>query len=117
MSKIDKNELYQHLSGFLKSKGLELKEGSYARRIEQGCGLLADAINASQRALKRTRAEMDKRVDRMRAIIHEKTAPRPPASAPDREPTPGRTKAPPKRGGPKRAAAGKARAGQRKRKR
>ncbi len=89
MNKIDKNELYQHLSGFLKAKGVELTEGSYARRIQQGCGLLADAVNLSQRALTRTKAAMDQRLDRMRQVIHEKTAPKGPANPPGPEPAPG----------------------------
>jgi hypothetical protein len=88
MNKIDKTELYQHLSGFLKTKGVELKEGSYSRRIEQGCGLLAEAVNLSQQALKRTKSEMDKRLDRMRQIIHEKTAPKTPANPPAPGPLP-----------------------------
>jgi hypothetical protein len=97
MNKIDKTELYEHVSGFLKTKGVELKEGSYSRRIEQGCGLLADAVNLSQQALQRTKAEMDKRLDRMRQVIHEKTAPKPPAKQPAAEPPPGPANAAPAR--------------------
>jgi hypothetical protein len=103
MSKIDKNELYQHLSGFLKSKGVELTAGSYSRRIEQGCGLLADAVNLSQRALTRTKTEVDKGLDRMRQAIHEKTAPKAPANQTTPEPPPGPAKAATPRSSPRKA--------------
>jgi len=70
MKPIQKEELYAHLSEFLKSKGIEMKDGSYTRGIQAGCSLLADAINLSQSGLKRARAEIDKNVERMRQIIH-----------------------------------------------
>ena len=49
MKPIEKNELYQHVSEFLKGKGIELKAGSYATGIQTGCSILADAINLSQK--------------------------------------------------------------------
>jgi len=75
MKPIEKDELYEHLSGFLKNKGIELKEGSYSKGIHAGCSLLADAINLSQRGLERAKGEIDKNLDRVRQVIHEKTAP------------------------------------------
>jgi hypothetical protein len=45
MKPIKKDELFSHLGDFLKSNGIELKEGNYTSRIKQGCNLLADAIN------------------------------------------------------------------------
>ena len=48
MKQIQKDELYAHLSDFLRDKGIELKEGSYSKGIHAGCSLLADAINLSQ---------------------------------------------------------------------
>src|SRR5207302_302824 len=48
MKKIDQDELYENLRGFLKSKGIALDSGAYAQRIHQGCNLLADAINATR---------------------------------------------------------------------
>ena len=81
MKRIQKDELYSHLSGFLKTKGVELQEGSYSRRIQQGCHLLADAINLSQRGLEKAKTEIDKGVERMRQVIHEKTAPKSAAAA------------------------------------
>jgi hypothetical protein len=80
MKRIDKQELYQHLSGFLKSKGIELTEGSYAVGIKKSCFFLADAINLSQQGLERARTEVDKNVDKLRQAIHEKTAPKGAAS-------------------------------------
>jgi hypothetical protein len=84
MKAIQQDELYEHLSGFLKGKGIELKEGSYANGIQKGCTLLADAINLSQKGLSRAKVEVDKKLDQMRQVIHEKTAPKskPAARAP-----------------------------------
>jgi hypothetical protein len=77
MTPIDKNELYDHLSGFLKNKGIELKAGSYSNSIQKGCSILADAINLSQKGIERAKTEIDEKLDRMRQVIHEKTAPKP----------------------------------------
>jgi hypothetical protein len=76
MKTIEKDELFEHLSQFLKTKGVELKEGSYTGGIQKGCTLLADAINLSQKGIKRAKVEINKKVDRMRQVIHEKTAPK-----------------------------------------
>ena len=81
MKPIQRDEIYEHLSGFLKGKGIELKEGTYANSIQKGCTLLADAINLSQEGVSRAKVEVDKKLDQMRQVIHEKTAPNP-ASAP-----------------------------------
>lgn len=76
MKPIQKDELYQNLSEFLKGKGVELKEGAYTKGIHAGCSLLADAINLSQAGFERAKAGLDKRLDQVRQVIHEKTAPR-----------------------------------------
>src|SRR5437016_1549778 len=76
MKPIQKDELYNHLSQFLKDKGIELKEGSYSKGIHAGCSLLADAINLSQAGLERAKTGLDKQFDQVRQVIHEKTAPR-----------------------------------------
>ncbi|HWV98258.1 MAG TPA: hypothetical protein VNZ64_01070 [Candidatus Acidoferrum sp.] len=91
MKRIDKAELYRHLSGFLKAKGIELTEGSYAVGIKKSCSFLADAINLSQQGLERARTQVDKNVDKLRQVIHEKTAPQPTAA---RAPAPAPTAAP-----------------------
>ncbi len=74
MKTIKKEELYDHLSGFLKAKGIELKDGSYPRGIQAGCSLLADVINLSQQGISRAKTEIDKNLERVRQVIHEKTA-------------------------------------------
>jgi hypothetical protein len=79
MKPIQKNELYAHVSQFLKAKGIEMKDGSYPRGIQAGCSLLADAINLSQKGIKQAQAEINKNLERMREVIHEKTAPKPAA--------------------------------------
>lgn len=79
MKPIQKDELYAHVSKFLKSKGVEMKDGSYPRGIQAGCSLLADAINLSQKGIKQAQAGINKNLERMREVIHEKTAPKPAA--------------------------------------
>ena len=95
MKKIDKNELYQHLRSFLKSKGVALEEGSYTKRLEQGCTLLTEAINTTQTGVERARVKVGGAVDNLRQTIHEATAPRAGASRASRPETPpaGQTKA------------------------
>jgi hypothetical protein len=81
MKPIQKDEIYEHLSQFLKAKGVEMKDGSYPRGIQAGCSLLADAINLSQKGITRAKVEIDKNLERMRQAIHEKTAPKPASKA------------------------------------
>ena len=81
MKPIQKDELYENLSHFLKGKGVELKEGPYTKGIHAGCSMLADAINLSQAGLERARTEFGQKVDQLRQVIHEKTAPKPPEPA------------------------------------
>ncbi|HEX9048027.1 MAG TPA: hypothetical protein VF988_13465 [Verrucomicrobiae bacterium] len=78
MKKIKKDELFHNLGGFLKTKGIELNEGSYTARIQQGCNLLSDAINATQRTVKQGRGKMEQALDQLRQTIHERTAPKAP---------------------------------------
>jgi hypothetical protein len=75
MRPINKDELYDNLRDFLKTKGVNLHAGSYARGIQAGCSFLADAINLSQAGLNRAKNQIDKQLDHARQIIHEKTAP------------------------------------------
>src|SRR6478672_4867362 len=75
MNPIQKDELYENISQFLKGKGIELKEGSYSKGIHAGCSLLADAVNLSQSGLERAKVGLEKKVDQVRQVIHEKTAP------------------------------------------
>lgn len=77
MKKIRKDELYKNLSGFLSDKGVEFKDGPYTSRIRQGCSLLTDCINHTQSGLGKAKSKIDEKLDRMRQIIHEKTAPAP----------------------------------------
>ena len=76
MKPIQKDELYAHLSQFLKAKGVEMKDGSYPQAVKKGCSILADAINLSQKGISKAKGEIDKNLDRMRQVIHEKTAPK-----------------------------------------
>jgi hypothetical protein len=81
MKTIKKDELFRHLGTFLQSKGIELKDGSYTTRIQQGCDLLADTINATQKTVKQTKSKMDRALDQIRETIHQHTAPPPPPTA------------------------------------
>ncbi len=78
MKPIQKDELYDHLCQFLKAKGVEMKDGSYPTAIQKSCSFLADAINLSQKGITKAKAELDKNLERMRQVIHEKTAPKAP---------------------------------------
>jgi hypothetical protein len=76
MKTLEKDELYRNLQGFLKTKGVDLQEGSYAQKIQKSCQLLSEAINTGQQGLARAKNEVDKKLDQLRQVIHEKTAPR-----------------------------------------
>ncbi len=99
MKTIDQNELYQNLCHFLTSKGITLDDGPYTHPIRQGCNLLTEAINATQKTVSRAKVEVDRKLDQLRQSIHEATAPTPPAS-PAQEPStsgePARSKRRPK---------------------
>ena len=86
MKTIAKGELFKHLSGFLQTKGIELKEGSYARGVEKSCGLLTNAINLGQKGLAKAKGGIDRNLEKMREVIHEKTAPKSPAAPPAKAP-------------------------------
>src|SRR5438105_2574642 len=77
MKPIERDEVYQHLNQFLKNKGIEMKDGSYAESLQKGCGLLTDVVNLTQKGMEKAKNEIDKRLDQMRQMIHEKTAPKP----------------------------------------
>jgi hypothetical protein len=79
MKPIQKDELYEHLSQFLKAKGIEMKDGSYPTAVQKGCSFLADVINLSQKGITQAKVQIDKNLERMRQVIHEKTAPKPAA--------------------------------------
>ena len=88
MKPIEKDELFNHLSGFLKTRGIELTEGSYSNGIQKTCSVMADAINLGQQGFERTKLEFDKRLEQLRQVIHEKTAPKPPPAAQAAPPSP-----------------------------
>jgi len=76
MKTIKKDELFSSLSGFLKSKGVELNNGEYAARIRQGCDLLTEAVNTTQKTASRTKAQVHEALEKLRQSIHESTAPK-----------------------------------------
>ncbi len=82
MKTIKPNELFQHLGGFLKAKGIEFTDGVYAERIRKGCNLLSDAVNATQKTVRHAKVEVDKKLDQLRQTIHDATAPKPPQASP-----------------------------------
>ena len=108
MKPIDKDELYEHLSSFLRSKGVDLREGAYTSGIQKSCSLVAEVVNSSKETIEKARGEIDKKLDQVRQIIHDKTAPKPapaqpaaakpeppPAPAPSPAPAPAASAAPP----------------------
>ena len=82
MSDIKKEEMFGNLKNFLKSKGIEVQEGSYAEGIRKCCEILTDTVNMSQRAFDRAKVAVDKGLDQVRQTVHEKTAPKPKTAAP-----------------------------------
>jgi hypothetical protein len=78
MQTIKKDELFHSLGDFLKSKGIELNDGSYTTRIQKGCNLLTDVINGTQKTVRQTKVQVNQAVDQLRKSIHERTAPKAP---------------------------------------
>ena len=76
MSDIKKEEMFGNLKNFLKSKGIEIQEGSYANGIRRGCDILTDTVNMSQRAFDRAKVAVDEGLDKARQTVHEYTAPK-----------------------------------------
>ncbi len=111
MKTIKKDELFESLGDFLKLKGVELKDGAYAKRIRQGCDLLTDAINGTQKTVKHAKVEVDKKLDQLRQTIHEVTAPKPhPAASAPKPASAGASKKEKNRPGRKRSSSSKNRA-------
>jgi hypothetical protein len=81
MNKINKEEMFGNLKSFLKSKGIDIQEGTYAEGIRKGSEILTDTVNLSQRALVRAKGAMDKGLDQVRQTVHERTAPKTPNAA------------------------------------
>jgi hypothetical protein len=76
MSDINKEEMFGNLKNFLKTKGIEIQDGSYADGIRKGCEILTDTVNMSQRAFDRAKVVVDKGLDSARQTVHEYTAPK-----------------------------------------
>ena len=76
MKTIKKDELFHSLGNFLKSKGIELNDGSYTARIRKGCNVLSEVINTTQDTVKKTKVKADAAWTELRKSIHESTAPR-----------------------------------------
>ena len=77
MKKLKKDDIFKHLDQFLKDRGIEvIDEGPLGNRLKTGCRILTEAIVQTQSRLDKARDGMDEGLDKMRAIIHEKTAPR-----------------------------------------
>jgi hypothetical protein len=77
MKKLRQNDLFNHIDQFLKDKGIEIREAApLGSRLKTGCQLLTETINNAQGALGKARDHMDDHLDKMRNIIHEKTAPK-----------------------------------------
>jgi hypothetical protein len=78
MQTIKKDELFHSLGDFLKSKGIELNDGSYTSRIQKGCNLLTDVINGTEKTVRQTKVQVNQALDQLRQSIHKRTAPKPP---------------------------------------
>src|SRR2546421_7816771 len=80
MKPIEKHEIFENLNSFLKTKGIEMKAGSYSQGVQKACEILTDTVNLSQRGLERAKDTLDKNLNRVRQVIHEKTAPKRPGN-------------------------------------
>lgn len=78
MKTIKKDELFQNLSRFLQTKGVELKEGVYSQRINRACDVLTDTINTTQKGVRHAKVKVDQKLAQLRQTIHEATAPKSP---------------------------------------
>ncbi len=77
MKKLKQNDLFKHIDQFLKDKGIEIREAApLGSRLRTGCQILTDTINNAQSTLGKAKDNMDEHLDKMRSIIHEKTAPK-----------------------------------------
>jgi len=92
MNKIDHEELFGNVKNFLKSKGIDLQEGTYTQRLRKGCGILADSINMSHKAWTNAKTTVDEQLGKLRQTIHKQTAPKPPRSQTAPPPQSGSTK-------------------------
>lgn len=87
MKKLGKDDLYQHIDQFLKDKGIDIQDAKpFGRSLQKGCQALTDMINGAQAAVEKSRNRMDRGIDKMREIIHKKTAPRKKSEAPKSAP-------------------------------
>jgi hypothetical protein len=93
MNDINKEEMFGNLKNFLKTKGIEIQDGSYADGIRKGCEILTDTVNLSQRALVRAKGAVDKGLDHVRQTVHERTAPKTKNAARKTAPEDGKTRA------------------------
>jgi len=69
MKTINQDELFQNVKQFLQGRGVDLKEGSYTRRLQQCCGLLTDVVNTTNRTVSRACAEVDRKLKEVRETI------------------------------------------------
>jgi len=76
MKPIQKDEVYNQVANFLKSRGLELKDGAYPETLKKGCEIFAEGVNLGQEGLEKAKVTLSKTIDEVRQSIHEKTAPK-----------------------------------------
>lgn len=88
MKTIKHNELYEHVTEFLRSRGIELKDGTFTRGIRRGCTLLTDTVNTAQQGIHKAKNQVETKVNEVRQAIHRKTAPRGAAKSAGRKPKP-----------------------------
>ncbi len=86
MKTIKQDELFQGLGDFLKTKGIEFKDGAYTERIRRVCNLLGDSINITQKTAQKAKNGIDRKLDQVRQSIHEATAPMSAGPAPKQPP-------------------------------
>ena len=75
--KLNKDELYQNMESFLKSKGIEIKDSEFfGSTLKKGCRILTEGINQAQTAIETAKTTMEDQLEKAREVIHRKTAPK-----------------------------------------
>ncbi len=75
--KLNQDELYRNMESFLKSKGIEIKDTVFwGKQLKTGCRLLTEGVNHAQSAIETARTTMEGQLEKMRDVVHRKTAPK-----------------------------------------
>jgi len=76
MKKLKPEDLFQHLNGFLKDKGVELAGSKrISQSLRRSCEKITQSINTANQAIRFAKKQVEAKLDQMRDAIHLKTTP------------------------------------------